>query len=200
MGSSQLDVDLTRRPVGFFRRVIALLLDHLCIGFIHWIIAMLVVNGNDLVQYSGWPAKALIFYTTLAHIFFFMPITITVYFMLIPMWTGGKTFGKWVMRIHLIDDRLAADPEGPKKLSFKGLLIRYGLLYFGIGGINHLFFYTIIFGGMTLVEPFGSIIIMLWFVFNAFVVLHVLLHISRGDKRLFYEKLSGTRNVIRSRT
>lgn len=188
--SSQLDanVDLVRRPVGFIRRMIALWLDYLCIGFIYWIIAIFMVadNGNDVdhflkyLQSNGWV----------------LAITIFVYFMLMPLWTEGKTFGKWVTRIHLIDDRLAADSERTNKLSFKGLLIRYGLLYFGIGGINYIFFYVLNSGYILELGGVVPIVIILWLVFNAFVGLHVLLHLFRRDKRLFYEKMSGTRNVI----
>ncbi|GAC43707.1 VanZ family protein [Paenibacillus popilliae] len=187
---SQLDanVDLMRRPVGFMRRIIALWLDYLCIGFIYWIIAIFIVadNGNDVdhflndLQSNGWV----------------LAITIFVYFMLMPLWTEGKTFGKWVTRIHLIDDRLAADSERTNKLSFKGLLIRYGLLYFGIGGINYIFFYVLNSGYILELGGFTPIVIILWLVFNVFVGLHVLLHLFRRDKRLFYEKMSGTRNVI----
>ncbi|PZM64334.1 VanZ family protein [Paenibacillus dendritiformis] len=188
--SSKLDadVDLTRRPVGFIRRAIALWLDYLCIGFIYWMIAIFMVaaNGNDVdhflnyLESNGWV----------------LAITIFVYFILMPLWTEGKTFGKWVTRIHLIDDRLAADPERTNKLSFKGLLIRYGLLYFGIGGINYVFFYVLNSGYLAELGGFAPIVIILWLVFNAFVGLHVLLHIFRRDKRLFYEKMSGTRNAI----
>ncbi|MFD2877658.1 RDD family protein [Paenibacillus rhizoplanae] len=54
-----------------------------------------------------------------------------VYFLSIPLFTGGRTFGKWVVRI-----RLRSEDGGPARPW--GVWARYGLLYGVLGGMNSL--------------------------------------------------------------
>lgn len=55
----------------------------------------------------------------------------TVYFLSVPLLTGGRTFGKWIVRI-----RLQSEEAGPAKAWM--VWVRYGVLYGIFGGINAL--------------------------------------------------------------
>lgn len=184
--SHELDdnVDLAKKPVGFIRRGIAVWLDMTLLSIIMgcvYIVYRTIAYGDN---YSNFQLSEFNFLYLAAGIF--------VYFMLIPAFTDGKTFGKWVTRIHLVQD----DTEGSLcRITFVGLLKRYGLLYFGVGGINYVLGYILKFN-----EAMDSLVMILvvitWLGFNGLLFLHLMLHLFKKDKRLFYEKISRTRNVI----
>ncbi|GGH31344.1 VanZ family protein [Paenibacillus segetis] len=108
-----------------------------------------------------------------------------LYFLVIPYITNGRTFGKWVVRIRL---------KGKKeRLMLRELVIRYGLLYLFVGGLNVLLISvnTAYFHGLMLVL-FAFILFVLDLVF----AIHVVRCIFNRDRQLFYEKKSGTGHVI----
>ena len=100
-----------------------------------------------------------------------------LYFLFITYFTNGKTFGKWVLRIKVIG-------KG-EKLKFKEVLIRYGILYYVFFGMNYLVFTS------KFVSNIMFVILISLVDFAGF--LDVTIHMLSKDKRLYYEKVSGTR-------
>jgi uncharacterized RDD family membrane protein YckC len=110
-----------------------------------------------------------------------------VYFLIVPLLTGGRTLGKWVVRI-----RLGSADGGPLKLWM--VWIRYGLLYGLLGGINFLSLDSALmlnFGtaGSTVIRITASLADLIFFI-------HLLMRMFKRDRPLFYEEWSRTRNVI----
>ncbi|CUB11801.1 RDD family protein [Bacillus cereus] len=114
---------------------------------------------------------------------FLLFILIFIYFIVLPYFTNGKTIGKWILhfRVKGLGDRI----------TFIELCKRYGMLYYGIGGINYVLLAT-----RALNQQLEIIFLLLFFIFNGSILLHFALHIFKRDKRLFYEKMSKTYNVI----
>ncbi|EOW9530146.1 VanZ family protein [Bacillus cytotoxicus] len=168
-------IDLQNKPVRMTRRVLALWLDWLILGMVSGLLI------GQQVQFTS------VFHSTsgldeLLNGFF----VVFCYFIVIQYFTNGKTFGKWLLHM-----RVKGKGE---RITWLELLKRYGLLYFGIGGINYLLFAVAVSNEN---KPIIYLIIaMLFFIFNGLLFLHVLLHMFKRDKRLFYEKISGTYNVI----
>lgn len=96
---------------------------------------------------------------------------------MISPFTNGKTFGKWVLRIKVIG-------KG-EKLKFKEVLIRYGILYYVFFGMNYLVFTS------KFVNNIMFVILISLVDFAGF--LDVTIRMFSKDKRLYYEKVSGTR-------
>ncbi|GIP34878.1 VanZ family protein [Paenibacillus sp. J2TS4] len=99
-------IDLAAKPVAMIRRVLALMIDWIVIGFI-----------NGLLAIFGWTDS-----------WWEIGIVIFVYFILFPSRTNGVTIGKWVVRIRV--------KGAGERVTLKELWIRYGILYFGIVGAN----------------------------------------------------------------
>lgn len=188
--SHQLDdhIDLTKKPVGFIRRGIAVWLDltllSIIMGCMYIVYRSLVYGDKQSINFQLSEFNMLYF-----------AAGILVYFVIIPLFTEGKTFGKWVTRIHLVQDDI---DNSTRTLTFMGLMKRYGLLYFGVGGINYVFGYVMRFNeAMDPMDPIVTVLVFIaWAGFNGLLFLHLLLHMFKKDKRLFYEKISRTRNVI----
>lgn len=185
--SHQLDdhIDLTKKPVGFIRRGIAAWLDltllSIIMGCVYIVYRSLVYGDKQSINYQLSEFNML-----------YLAAGVFVYFILIPLFTEGKTFGKWVTRIHLVQD---AEENTSQTLTFTGLLKRYGMLYFGVGGINYVIGYVMRFN--EAMDPIVTVLVFIvWLGFNGLLFLHLLLHMFKKDKRLFYEKISRTRNVI----
>jgi len=110
-------------------------------------------------------------------------ILIALYFIVLPYRTGGQTLGKMVVRIRIA----GAQPVA----TLKELAFRYGLLYFVV-------FLPLMAAGALIdrIPLLGAMLL----AFAALVVfafgIHVLVQAVRRAP-LFYEQLSGTRNVIK---
>lgn len=165
-------VDLENKPVRMTRRFLALWMDWFVIG----IVTSLIFNVKVSVAFIFSPAEKL---DELLLVF----VWIFVYFIVVPYFTNGKTIGKWILHF-----RVKGQGE---RITFIELCKRYGLLYYGIGGINY-----ILIASRILNEQLEIIFLLLFFIFNGLILLHFALHIFKRDKRLFYEKMSKTYNVI----
>ncbi|PEB56495.1 hypothetical protein CON65_05635 [Bacillus pseudomycoides] len=117
---------------------------------------------------------------------FVIACTVFIYFIVIPYFTNGKTLGKAILRIQIQGKN--------KRITFKELFVRYGLFYFGLGGINYILSSSFI---LNSTNQLVLIVTGLFtFTINAIFIIHVLLHIFSRDKLLFYEHMSRTRNGI----
>ncbi|MMZ51478.1 VanZ like family protein [compost metagenome] len=114
-----------------------------------------------------------------------LAIPMFAYFVLLPYATNGRTLGKFIVRIRL-------QGQGPK-LKLQEIIMRYGVLYFAIGGLHYLF----IIGASLQFHPVVLIpLLLVLFMVDIVLVVHVLFTVFRRDKKLFYETWSGTKNVI----
>ncbi|MCM3785714.1 VanZ family protein [Neobacillus mesonae] len=151
------EVDVASKRVSYTRRAVALLFD----GFICLVLVNIAVLLN--ISAAFW-------------------IVTGIYFIILPFFNRGRTFGKWLVRIHLTGD------EG--KLKFTGLIIRYGLLYWIFFGLN-----------LTLVTAdlpsYGTTLLaFLVFIMDAWFAIHLLRRLFAKDPLLFYEQLSHTQHQI----
>ncbi|MCR8642687.1 VanZ family protein [Paenibacillus sp. N1-5-1-14] len=176
--SHQLDenVDFTARPVAFIRRLIAMQID--------WI--MMCILTPMLALSTSWFLPAYLFNAShtmtallsLAIVFF-------LYFVVLPLRTGGFTLGKWILRIRLVGNH--------DRITFKELFTRYAIL-FGFIGIGPAI--MSIFGGENSSGEVAIILVLLTFVIALFIVFDFIRSMFKRNRILFYERWSGTRNVI----
>ncbi|AIQ52452.1 VanZ family protein [Paenibacillus sp. FSL R7-0331] len=112
-------------------------------------------------------------------------ITLTAYFLLIPCLTKGRTPGKWVVRIAV-----QSKSDAPRLWR---LTVRYGLLYGVLPGMNIILFDSVFAAALhqELAATARGIVLLADLLF----LIHIIISVFR-KKELFYERLSGTRNVI----
>ncbi|WP_028560221.1 VanZ family protein [Paenibacillus pinihumi] len=103
-----------------------------------------------------------------------------LYFIVLPYAMKGMTPGKLVVRIRI------SGQEQPATL--RELVIRNGLLYLGLGGIN----ISLLGSSMTT----APIVHLLVFAVDVWFTIHVLIRLFNHDKPLFYEKASRTVHKI----
>ncbi|PFK46394.1 permease [Bacillus cereus] len=176
--SNELDahIDLTTKPVGFIRRLIALQIDWI---FLSIVVPVIKNKGNSIF------ISSIQSYTNVYELIFTI-CAVFIYFIVIPYLTNGKTIGKALLRIHIQGKN--------ERITIKELCIRYGLFYFVLGGINYILSSSSI---LNQAHPLIMLIILLFmFSINGLFILHVLLHVFSRDKLLFYEHISHTRNAI----
>lgn len=153
-------VDLAAKRVSYTRRAVALLCDW-SIALPLWV-ALYVLH----VPLSYWSM-------------------IAFYFILLPLATNGRTFGKWLVRIKL---RGKTDRIAPMEL-----FIRYGLLYGVIGGMHEALLLMAAAKFPVLVLLPGTLAL---FTLDAVLAVHALRCVFNRKRRLFYEARSGTRHLI----
>lgn len=159
----QLDtqVDLSAKRVTYTRRGIAAMLDAPI-----WIMLFLLIHSFQ-VPGAYW-------------------ITTGVYFVVLPFCTGGRTFGKWVVRIRISSE------DGRSRLW--GLILRYLLLYGIMIGVNvHLLTPTWLSGlpGSWMGVMYGGVMLL-----NFVFFIHLVIRIFKRNPVLVYEQLSRTCNRI----
>ena len=116
----------------------------------------------------------------------FFAALVFVYFILVPYLTNGFTLGKYFVRIRL---RGRGD-----EIKLNELLIRYGLLYFVIGGAHGL----IVVAFMHQLEPLILIpLLMALAGMDVLFLAHLLIRMYQRDQGLFYETRSGTYHEIK---
>ncbi|MFD1138019.1 VanZ family protein [Paenibacillus urinalis] len=151
------EVDIAGKRVSYTRRAVALLFD----GFI----CLILFNIASILDVPAafW-------------------IVTGLYFMVFPFLNKGRTFGKWLVRIHLTGEA--------GRLKLTGLTIRYGLLYWIFFGLNLMI--------VTASLPsYGSTLFaFVIFVMDGWFALHVLRRFFSKKTLLFYEQLSGTKHQI----
>ncbi|MNC45584.1 RDD family protein [compost metagenome] len=113
-------------------------------------------------------------------------ISTALYFVLLPCCTGGRTFGKWVVRIRI------SSQNGHSRLG--GLIIRYLLLYGILIGANVFLITSSLLSSPP--SPWTgipySLVMLLDFVF----FVHLIIRVFKRNPVLVYEQLSKTHNQI----
>ncbi|WP_223069802.1 VanZ family protein [Paenibacillus caui] len=153
------NVDVASKRVSYTRRATALLFDVVIL------LAVMLLCVILSVPAAYW-------------------VSTGIYFMLVPYLTGGRTFGKWLVRIRLTG-------EG-KRISLYALAIRYGLLYWVFFGLDRLMLLNTDStpAALRMLLGLGVFIINLWF------LIHVVKAILTKKPLLFYEKISNTKHII----
>ncbi|REE67596.1 glycopeptide antibiotics resistance protein [Paenibacillus taihuensis] len=113
-------------------------------------------------------------------------IAVVSYFIVIPYLSNGQTFGKWFVRIRV---RGAAS-----RLGIRELLIRYGLLYGIVGGVNALMISIGAHRGGSSIAILPLLLIV--FAVNAIFGIHLIMCLFNRKRQLFYERRSGTDHAI----
>lgn len=109
---------------------------------------------------------------------------VITYFIIIAFITNGKTIGKTIVKIKI---------KGKKdKLSILEIFVRYAVLYFGVFGVNYFLIKDLL--ANTGFMYYGVLSITL--LYNAILLSHVLWSMMKDDSRLFYERMSKTKNII----
>lgn len=113
-------------------------------------------------------------------------ITVFIYFILIAYLTNGKTIGKLLVGIKV---------KGKNdKIAFRELFIRYGILYYGVFGINKLLL-KILDLNQYFYKNYIIVIFIILLAYNLFIFINFSYCVFKKNKTLFYEKYSGTKNV-----
>ncbi|WP_258404587.1 VanZ family protein [Listeria fleischmannii] len=163
--------------VSFVRRFLATVIDwfllNVTTGLLTWLhllpFSEIGSSGSDYYKKIIWQI-----------------LLIFLYFIVLPSLTNGLTLGKWIVHIRIV--RI-----GESRVKFKHLLVRYGLLYYLIGGLILI----------PLNEQIPKIttpeLTLILFAISATIAFLFAIHISINffakDKRLFYEKMSRTTEV-----
>jgi glycopeptide antibiotics resistance protein len=156
------EADLSAKRVTYLRRGIAFMLDG-CV----WILCYVILR---MLQVPGayW-------------------IGTGAFFIVVPLLTNGRTFGKWVVRIKL----QSADGE---RISLWGLIVRYGLLYWGFFGLHTLLLEPKVMHALS--SPWNVIVQALALLIDLLFLIHLITRVFKKDSVLFYEAISKTTHTI----
>jgi glycopeptide antibiotics resistance protein len=110
---------------------------------------------------------------------------VLIYFIGVPYFTNGRTIGKWVVRIRL--------KGRGEHVRLDELLLRYGVLYLLVFGLNLLDVVYLASHGSRIVAALGAIAL---FVMDAAFGVHLIRCMIARKRKLFYEERSGTEHVI----
>ncbi|MBO7742915.1 VanZ family protein [Paenibacillus sp. MWE-103] len=113
-------------------------------------------------------------------------IAVAAYFVVLPYFANGQTLGKWFVRIRLRG-------KG-SRVRLRELLVRYGLLYGVIGGVNALMVGLAARGAGSSIAILPLLLAV--FAVNAAFAIHLVMCLFNRKRVLFYERRSGTGHVI----
>ncbi|MBH5318048.1 VanZ family protein [Paenibacillus sp. GSMTC-2017] len=183
--SDKLDekINLNEVKVGFIRRGISFVVDLFVLMIISGLLSI-VLYGTSSITLGATPNESAFFMLSSG-------IAVIIYFVVIPALFGGRTLGKWITRIHVVED---ARRDSNKFITWTGLLKRYLQLYFGVFGTINLLVYISDYGDIP-IEAVYAIRVVIIIILLVFAI-HILWNMIKGEKRLFYERISGTRNVV----
>lgn len=153
--------DLSAKRVTYTRRSIAFMLD-----------AFVWLAGFNLLNYASVPGS--------------FWISTSIFCLLVPLLAGGRTLGKWIVRI-----RLSGQEE---RLRLWMLIVRYLLLYGLLVGMNRLILDSTQLVGLS--PALATVIRTAVLLGDLAFTIYLLITIFKKEQLLFYEKLSRTRNVI----
>ena len=116
--------------------------------------------------------------------------SIVIYFMiLLPLW-HGKTVGKNILKLRVVTDK-------NQSVKWYHCLVRYGILYFVIlpAPFIVLSLLTHLSGQVLILQLFLLGIITLLMILYISCIFQIFISVFTGDKLLFYERLSHTKNA-----
>jgi glycopeptide antibiotics resistance protein len=180
-------IELDKMTVGFIRRGIAFICDIFVIRIIVSTLTIIIRVSAVLVSESSLFAQM---EERFLNAVFFV-FVIWIYYMIIPSMTGGRTLGKWLTRIQVVADLRRGQQV---EVTFIDLFKRYGLLYYGVYGFYMLLRWIADYGDLP--DLAAIAVITLQTVYAMVIFIYLLIQLFKRNKILFYEQVSGTRNVI----
>lgn len=161
--------------VSYLRRLMAFLIDWLLIGIIG---EFMMIKNHSL--FSGTVLYQFSWLNTASYI-----LTIVVFFIMIPYIFNGRTLGKLIVHLKIVDD-LDQSPSLPQ------YFIRYGLLYGVVFTLINVEFNLLELTGTSDNLNLLNYLIYIVFFFILVFVVHLLINKLRKNAPLFYEKISYT--------
>lgn len=166
------------QEVTYIRRLVAWGIDWAVLSLISILVSIgfRLLTGNYTIDVS----ENILYYF----------VQVFLYFILLPSLTDGQTLGKKLVRIRLVE-------ENGRKVSFKSMLQRYGLLYlvyFALGKINLWIAPTIQSDNQWQMLTALGISVIIW-VLQLMFVTNISWSILRKKRRLFYENISHTHTI-----
>ncbi|MFC3746525.1 VanZ family protein [Paenibacillus sp. GCM10012306] len=160
----QLDAEanLVNKRVTSLRRSLAFMMDLCVLLLIYLLLRFLNVPG------AYWIATG-------------------IYYILLPRLTNGRTFGKWVVRIHL-------QGLNGTKITLWELVKRYGVLYWGFFGLQVLLLEPKVVDALS--SSWYLRLQGLFMLIDLLFFIHLIIKILKKDSVLFYESISGTSHAI----
>lgn len=152
-------VDLTQKRVSYTRRAIALLFDGLLLFPVTLVLAILGLGEFGIA-------------------------VVIAYFIIVPYWSNGRTFGKAIVRVRIAG-------QGAR-LTWREIVLRNGMLY-GWWGLNMVFSSQLVGSVMGWMQMLGAFVV---FVGNLVLFVHLLACLFNHDRQLLHERISHTRHVI----
>ncbi len=164
------------KTVSLTRRTVAYLIDWGFLSVLTGIVTLLLqlTTKKGSITSSSW----------------WVFVEVVLYFMIVPYLTNGRTLGKKIVRIKIVED-------DNTRLSFKSLFVRYAYLYFlfyGLSWIAQLL--QQISDHTTGVLQVSALFVFLGVLFAQMIfVLNIFLSFIRKKRVLFYEKASHTHTI-----
>lgn len=170
------------QSVSLYRRLAAFLFDWFVIGLIQMMLMILV---NLIPSYRAW----FVGYSELENRLWFF-IMVFLVFMLMPTITNGKTLGKKIVRIQVVE-------EGREKIRFRALFVRYGYLYFVYGLISIYMSDSadLLNASNRMLQLVSLMLFLFCILLLGLFILNVLVVLIRRKRRLFYENASHTYTI-----
>lgn len=155
------------KRVTFFRRALSYIIDFLFLT-ISFVIIRILLNNTVLSEYTSI-------------------ITIIFYYLIIPLVTNGKTFGKMILKLQVA----AKQPKFAILKVMSRYLLSYILFYYQFIIINLLNKIVI---HNNIVETIISCIIILLKVYFWINIVSIILNMAKKEKMFLYEKITNTEN------
>ena len=155
------------KRVTFFRRALSYIIDFLFLT-ISFVIIRILLNNTVLSEYTSI-------------------ITIIFYYLIIPLVTNGKTFGKMILKLQVV----AKQPKFAILKVMSRYLLSYILFYYQFIIINLLNKIVI---HNNIVETIISCIIILLKVYFWINIVSIILNMAKKEKMFLYEKITNTEN------
>lgn len=153
------------KRVTFFRRSLSYIIDFFFLT-ITFLIIRILLNNTAFSEYSSI-------------------ITIIFYYLIIPLVTNGKTFGKMILKLQVI----AKEPKFAMLKVTSRYLLSYILFYYQFIIINLLNKIVI---HNNIVETIISCIIILLKVYFWINIVSIILNMAKKEKMFLYEKITNT--------
>ena len=169
----ELDEHSFRRgkKVTFFRRALSC-----CIDFFFLVIMVMVVS---ILSYNTEVSK------------YSMLLSIILYYIGIPLFTNGKTFGKMILKLQVTSKNETSNIKNKVKVTLRYLL-SYVLFYYQFLIIEWIRNISVDNDFTSIIKNSSILILKIYFWLN---IIWIIKSLVTKDKRFLYEKITGTENI-----
>ena len=169
----ELDEHSFRRgkKVTLFRRALSY-----CIDFFFLVTMVMVVS---ILSYNTEVSK------------YSMLLSIILYYIGIPLFTNGKTFGKMILKLQVTSKKETSNIKNKIKVTLRYLL-SYVLFYYQFIIIKWIRNMSVDNGLTSIIKNSSILILKIYFWLN---IIWIIKSLVTKDKRFLYEKITGTENL-----